>query len=1192
MSLQSNPYTLPLILSTLITLGLAIYAWQRRQTVGSAPLAFVLVGLSLWSTAEALRWAAADFSVQVFFAKSRFIGTDIMVIAFVMMVFQFTGLRRFVNWRVVTGILALLLPALVILWTNESHLLFWRVVEPVELGGFMGLRRENGVGYYLHAALSYSLLLGGLLLLSISYFRKRSIHPGQLGGIIIATIIPLAANILSLPEISLIPFVDLTPFSFTITGLALSIATFRYSLMGAVPAARDAVIRNMRDGVMVLDAQFRIIDINPRAAHILETTLNAALGLKVDRIIPGRQDLLENVDQLENLTESELSIHDETFELRTSALRDKEGRSNGYVLFMHDITERVDTIRALRQSEEKYRTILEELQEGYYEVDLQGNIMVANDALCRGVGFPREEVIGRSFKQLTDTRNARKILLMFGQVHRSGEPAGGNVYEFARKDGTKYFGELTASPKFDPLGNPVGFRGIVRDITPRKLAELAVQRSEEKYRTILTDIREGYYEIDLVGNFLEVNETTQHIVEMEREETIGANFAQFTDSEGAEQLFKIYHELFRTRDPVKNIVYNIHTPSGTVKTLEASASVIEDDEGLVQGFRGIVRDITEKQRQEEQIRKLSQAVEHSPSIVIITDQVGEIEYVNPIFEKITGYSLDEVRGQSPRLLKSGQTSAGEYGRMWQAITRGESWRGEFHNRKKNGQTFWVSSSISALIDAEGQPTHFIAVQEDITDRKQAETELEAAKEAAESANRSKSAFLANMSHELRTPLNAIIGYSEILMEDAEDLGQDDFTPDLENIRTAGKHLLLLINDVLDLSKIEAGKMEIFIEETHIPALVKEIAGTIQPLVEKNDNTLVVDLDLELLTIQTDQLKIRQSVINLLSNASKFTKKGTITLEVGYAGEEREAVIFSVRDTGIGMTPEQVQKLFQPFTQADSSTTRKYGGTGLGLAISQRFCELMGGRITVDSVFGEGSIFSIWLPLVNQDKPVLEPGVDPGQPESPAPEETIGTVLVIDDDAQAREMMTRHFRREGYCVQAAASGPEGIDLAREMGPDLITLDIIMPGMDGWAVLSALKADPELNEIPVAVISMIESKKTGFSLGASEYLMKPVERQQLAQMMVKYRPADSSRVLVVEDEPAVSEHLRRLLEKDGWDVTLAENGAAALAQVQVDVPDLILLDLMMPEMDGFDFVLALQEVADWSQVPIIVLTARDI
>ena len=393
-----------------------------------------------------------------------------------------------------------------------------------------------------------------------------------------------------------------------------------------------------------------------------------------------------------------------------------------------------------------------------------------------------------------------------------------------------------------------------------------------------------------------------------------------------------------------------------------------------------------------------------------------------------------------------------------------------------------------------------------------------AKEAAETANQYKSAFLANMSHELRTPLNAIIGYSEMLEEDAQAGGHAVLVPDLQKIRGAGRQLLGLINDVLDLSKIEAGKMRLYLETFDLFGVVQEAAATVEPLIRQKGNRLLVHCPEDIGSLREDVNKVRQVLLNLLSNAAKFTENGTISLEVSRdVGVSGNWVSLEVRDTGIGMTDEQISRLFQPFTQADGGTMRKYGGTGLGLALSRKFCRMMGGDITARSEPGKGSTFTVRLPgdVENFDGEAtsvrLRPTDKASRPSTPSRPEGVGVaagvaptvMLVIDDDPAVCDLMQRVCGSEGYRVFTARSGEEGLRMARAERPDVVILDVIMPGMDGWAVLQTLKADPELATMPVIMVTIADEREKGLALGAADYLVKPVDRERLVGALAAYR-----------------------------------------------------------------------------------------
>jgi signal transduction histidine kinase/CheY-like chemotaxis protein len=451
----------------------------------------------------------------------------------------------------------------------------------------------------------------------------------------------------------------------------------------------------------------------------------------------------------------------------------------------------------------------------------------------------------------------------------------------------------------------------------------------------------------------------------------------------------------------------------------------------------------------------------------------------------------------------------------------------------------------------------------------------------------KSQFVASMSHELRTPLNAIIGLTEMMVSNAPRFGTEKAVEPLRRVHGAGTHLLGLINQVLDLSKIEAGKLELSPETVNLAPLLEDVIGTARQLAEQNKNRLVVESAENLGTLTVDPMRLRQILLNLLSNACKFTKQGEVALRVKRVVDGRNWIEIAVADTGIGMTPEQQAKLFEEFTQADSSTARQYGGTGLGLAITRKLARMMGGDVTAASEPGKGSVFTVRLPG-GADSQARSSTASGGR-RSP----TADCILVIDDDATARELIADHLKAEGFSVMTAAGGVEGLKLAKDLRPTVITLDVMMPDLDGWSVLAALRQDPELAEIPVIMITIVDEHRRGIALGAAGYLTKPIDRERLHRLVSRFRaPVPPTRVLLVEDDAVQRERMRGWLEGPQWTVREAENGREALKRVEESKPDVILLDLMMPEMDGFAVVAALQKEAGWRDIPVIVITLLDL
>ncbi len=464
---------------------------------------------------------------------------------------------------------------------------------------------------------------------------------------------------------------------------------------------------------------------------------------------------------------------------------------------------------------------------------------------------------------------------------------------------------------------------------------------------------------------------------------------------------------------------------------------------------------------------------------------------------------------------------------------------------------------------------------------------------AEEASKAKSSFLAKMSHELRTPLNAIIGYSEILREDAIDDGDARTAEDLDKVLNAARHLLGLINDVLDISKIEAGKMELYLETFDIAKIINEVIATAQPLVAKKGNVLTLDCPPDIGPMHADATKLRQMLLNLLSNASKFTENGTITLKITRVPDE-DAIDLAVIDTGIGMNAEQLSRLFQAFSQADASTTSKYGGTGLGLAISKQFAQMMNGDITVTSAPGVGSTFAIRLPgRVETKKPKIVNQTSQRLTRSPFPDQKRPKILVVDDDKDIRTVITEILDQSGYEVFTASSGQQGLDLAGQILPNLIVLDLMMPGMDGWTVLTKLQHKPVLADIPVIILSGASGLEMAMSLGAAAVLFKPVDANQLtAEIAAQLAPLPPSYILLVEDDTDSRTLLTRLFDSEGWASRAAINGNAALRILKQSAPSMIVLDLKMAGMNGFELLEVITKNPAWSQIPVVIVTSMDL
>lgn len=511
-----------------------------------------------------------------------------------------------------------------------------------------------------------------------------------------------------------------------------------------------------------------------------------------------------------------------------------------------------------------------------------------------------------------------------------------------------------------------------------------------------------------------------------------------------------------------------------------------------------------------------------------------------------------------------------------------------HDSPEMSETQYYEVNIYPIFDQRQHLSGHVIVSNNITERKRAEEAMRIAKDAAESANRAKSTFLANMSHELRTPMNAVIGYSDLLISGVYGEINDKQGDRLQRIISNGKYLLELINNVLDLSKIEAGKMELHIEPFELKSILDNVESIVQPLVRKNENQFVVQVNGTPGTMHADQTKVQQVLVNLLSNATKFTKNGKVTFAINALPEYVE---FKVTDTGIGMTREQMGRLFQAFSQADSSTTRNFGGTGLGLAISRRFCQMMGGDITVESEMGKGSTFTALLPRKVVEATPTPPKFHTVSMPQLEVRETPAKVLIIDQDVDFANAVKAELAQEKMEVFIASTGKAGLEQAQKIQPTLIIVNVNTPDVSGWEVLTHLKTNLSMKHIPVIMMSQVGEKKVGYTMNNAEILVKPLNPRQITQIIQKLdRPA--LKILVVEDDDSTRHMIADSLTSDGITVYEAENGRVALERLREEAPDLLLVDLLMPEMDGFTLIERIRQHEAWRQIPVVVITALDL
>lgn len=760
-----------------------------------------------------------------------------------------------------------------------------------------------------------------------------------------------------------------------------------------------------------------------------------------------------------------------------------------------------------------------------------------------------------------------------------------------------------------------------------QLSDRELRRSEERLKLAIDGANLGLWDLNIQTGKMEF----YHHIHKEggdpnpfNESTSWDTWLEKIHSEDVGKTKETFHKYLNGELPNFEFELRIQSQTGGwTWVLMMGRVVMSDSYGRPLRMAGIYQTINRRKEMEtalrESERKLRGIVEQSPDGIILIDEKGEIIQWNHAQEEIIGLHTDKAIGKyiwdvwfgmlpeevkTPDYFQQIKMQYDKAMRTGQGLFMDNVEEIEFvtyDNRQRVIQThaFPIETTRGYMIGN---------IMRDITEQKQVEEDLKRAKEVAETANRAKSTFLANMSHELRTPLNAIIGYSEMLQEEASDMDYKGIIPDLGKIRSAGRHLLELINEILDLSKIESGRMTLYLETFEVNTLIDSITSTSRPLFDKNKNRLDIIVDPSVGTMHADLTKTRQVLFNLMSNAAKFTKEGRVELKVwSEESNGKNRVVFRVSDTGIGINQQELQTIFRAFTQGDSSTTRKYGGTGLGLAISRRFCQMMGGEIIVESKIGQGSTFTVYIPVKVESEEIrlYSSGVEKQPDNKPIidieelPEQYIGTALVIDDDPAACDLIKRLVAKEKYRCEITMSGAEGLKKAKQLKPDLILLDVLMPGMNGWQVLTALKADPELAEIPVIMATIVSEKNIGFALGASEYLVKPLDKEYLLSVLQKYqitsrigRKGNNGIVLVVDDDPLIRQRLHETLSEVGWIVKEAADGLEGLEHVKTETPELILLDLLLPEIDGYQFINQIRQNPNWESIPILVITSKDL
>lgn len=898
----------------------------------------------------------------------------------------------------------------------------------------------------------------------------------------------------------------------------------------------------------------------------------------------------------------------------------------GYFLVLRPMLARIRThnqnVERILELDAKLTAIWQDSDIALYFCDLSDptdvKIVDCNPSACRLYGYARHELVGRCVDTIEPGlagRGAVKWLRKLRQNLRIERRA-----THRHKDGTAIEVRLTLS-LVDVSGREL-LLGMTQDITAKIESEKALALEQRMWRALLDKTADLICFKDSESRFIRASRSLARKFGLEHpEELVGKTDADFFTGEHAAEALADEQWIMRTGEPMLNKIEQETMPDGSTSRGLTSKVPLRLEDGTIIGTCGVTKDITGMWEAQEKVRQLSQAVDQSPATIVITDRAGRIEYTNPNFTAVTGYTADEALGQTPRILKSGEFPPDEYRELWHTISRGGTWRGLFHNRKKNGELYWDEASISPIRDADGKITHYLAVKMDVTERKLAAEELARAKEAAEAGAKAKSEFLANMSHEIRTPMNGVVGMIGLLLDTQLDDEQRQFA---ETVRDSADSLLVVINDILDFSKIEAGKLTF--EEIDFN-LVEVIESALELNAEKAQGKgieLVSEIREDVPEhLRGDPGRLRQILVNLLSNAIKFTETGEVFLRVEVDTQTDQAATLRVRvvDSGIGISAEAQNRLFQSFEQADNSTTRKYGGTGLGLAISRQLVKQMHGEIGVESEEGQGSTFWFTAQFPKASQPAGSTTPDHDRLHRLR-------VLVVDDNATNRQILRHQIYSWNMQKGSAAGGHQALKLLREAVAngqpyDVALLDMQMPEMDGMALARAIKADARIASTRLIMLTSLGQRFSAGelqSVGLEAYLVKPVKKHRLFETLLRIvgKPSSVTRsavskqaedsaqkqvgsglkVLLAEDNLVNQKISRTQIKKFGCEVDVVANGREAVSALSEAKYDLVFMDCQMPEMDGYQATAAIRreeqekgEAVPWpAPMHIIAMTAN--
>ena len=1202
-SYEYTPYIWPMLTGVGLGIALVIYSWRHRNVPGAAGLASIMLFTVIRLMASILEVSAGDFATKVFwFRIEEFTPLPITVsgLAFAL---GYAGLDTRFNLRTYVLIATPVLFFIPLSFTNAAHRWIWTQIW------------LDGRIFFTPGVFNYGMMIYGALLtvislsLFIGLFIQSPLQRWPVGLILLNIFASRILYFLSMAGVNPIKLFGPVELASSFICLIYFVALFRFKLFNVLPVARTHAIEQMHDGMLVLDAETRIVDLNRVAQELLGVARSKVIGRDAAQILLAHPRLLGLVRKQAPAQHEVWLDENRCYRVHISPLTNRRGFELGKLILLYNISKE-------KQAQNQLRELVSRSLVGIFQTTSEGILLEANPVILKTLGFGSVEQMNQvGIVNLYPNPDDRERFV--SAVSRG--PVSNFETQFRCADGRIIDVSMSGNLVRDDSGKVRFIEGTFEDITEHKRAQEARREMEGQFKTLVENLDVGVYRNSTgpQGRFLQGNPAIARIFGYDSVES----FMQVAAAESYQNVEdrKAFLEEISEKGSVRNKVLHLRRKDGTPFWASCTATAHFDKKGEIDWIDGIIEDITERKQIEEELhnsrRHLADIIEFLPDAVMVIDAEGRITAWNRAIEKMTGVKAEDILGKGnyehaipfygerrPVLIDLVMKPVEEVIAKYAHLQRdGDTLMGQGHITGLPGGELFFSGHATALRDFSGKIVGAIETVRDVTERKRFEDELARAKDAAESANRAKSAFLAMMSHEIRTPMNAIIGMSSLLLDSSLGAQQHDF---VQTIRNSGESLLTIINDILDFSKIEAGRMEL--EES--PFDVRECVESSIELFSFRARNKGLELGCLIdskvpAAIFGDPTRVNQNLVNLIGNAMKFTEEGEIVVQVdatqiekpshpkaqGQMPKQTDAwfeLHFSVRDTGIGIEPERMKYLFHAFSQADSSTARRYGGTGLGLAISKRLTEMMGGRIWVESEPGKGSIFHFTVqakaaPDIKRPPLKIDPNIL-----------KMKRVLVVDDNQTNRDILSHYIRSWGMELVTVGSGREALDIfSREDHFDLLVTDLQMPDMDGLTLSEQILKMPEARSLPMILLSSsTEELDPGRTKQFRAVLLKPMKSSLLYNTFIEiFSPADTVpaqaektvsefdpsmgkrhplRILLAEDNPTNQVLALALLDRLGYRADVAGNGVEVLKALQRQSYDLILMDVQMPEMDGLE------------------------